>query len=123
MDHLKVCFVGIGSIAKRHIRNLHSICEERGIDLTIDVFRRSSETIDGIDKVYCDENSVPSDYDAIFITNPTDKHLETLIQFHDKGKHFFIEKPVVSLPQIEKAKQFNDFFCLKKYVTLYEQQV
>ena len=107
MNRLKVCFVGIGSIARRHIRNLHSICEEQGIDLTINAFRRSSETIDGIDKVYCEENSVPFDYDAIFITNPTDKHLETLIQFHGKGKHFFIEKPVVSLPQIEKARQFK----------------
>lgn len=107
MDHLKVCFAGVGSIAKRHIRNLHSICKKENIDLTIDAFRRLPETIDGIDKVYCDENSVPSDYDVIFITNPTDKHLETLIQFHDKGKHFFIEKPVVSLPQIEKAKSFE----------------
>lgn len=107
MDRLKVCFVGIGSIAKRHIRNLHTIGEERSIDLSIDAFRRSPETIDGIDKVYCDENSVPSDYDAIFITNPTDKHLETLTRFHDKGKHFFIEKPVVSLSQIQLAKQFK----------------
>ncbi len=107
MDHLKVCFVGVGSIAKRHIRNLHTICEEQSIDLIIDAFRRSPDTIDGINKVYCDENSIPSDYDVIFITNPTDKHLETLTQFRDRGKHFFIEKPVVSLPQIEKARQFQ----------------
>lgn len=107
MDHLKVCFVGIGSIAKRHIRNLHTICEEKNIDLTIDAFRRSAEIIDGIDKVFCNEISVPSDYDAVFITNPTDKHLESLAHFHDKGKHFFIEKPVVSLPQIDMAKQFE----------------
>ena len=107
MDRVKVCFAGIGSIAKRHIRNLHIVCKNHNIDLVIDAFRRSPEKIDGIDKVYCDENSVPSDYDAIFITNPTDKHLETLTRFHDKGKHFFIEKPVVSLPQIQLAKQFK----------------
>lgn len=104
---MKVCFVGVGSIAKRHMRNLHTICKKRSIDLSIDAFRRTPETMDGIDKVYCNERNVPSDYDVIFITNPTDMHLDALNQFHDKGKHFFIEKPIISVPQIEKARQFK----------------
>lgn len=107
MDKLKVCFVGVGSIAKRHIRNLHAICYERGIDITIDAFRRTNEKIEGVETIYCSESTVPGDYDVIFITNPTELHLQTLKQFHDKGKHFFIEKPVVSLSQIEDAKLFH----------------
>ena len=107
MNKLKVCFVGVGSIAKRHIRNLKTICSEKDIQLTIDAFRRSLEPFDGIGNIYCSENDIPNDYDVIFITNPTALHLQTLKQFHDKGKHFFIEKPVVSLSQIENAKQFQ----------------
>lgn len=107
MEHLKVCFVGVGSIAKRHIRNLRAICDNKDIELTIDAYRRSPGIVEGIDSVYCSEADVPNDYDAIFITNPTDMHLDSIGQFHEKGKHFFIEKPVVSLPQIEKAKQFK----------------
>ena len=105
---MKVCFVGIGSIAKRHIRNLGEICNELGIDLQIDAFRRFSEDKpEGVSDIYNTIESVPSDYDIIFITNPTEKHLETLRLFHEKGKHFFIEKPVVSVSQVDAAKAFE----------------
>ena len=109
MNSLRVLFVGVGSIAKRHIRNLHIIANERGIELTIDAFRRSIDSIrtEGIDNEFSDINSMYSDYDIIFITNPTEMHLSTLKRFHDKGKHFFIEKPVVSFSQIDEAKSFN----------------
>lgn len=107
MKTMRVCFVGIGSIAKRHIRNLRAVCKDRDTVLTIDAYRRSPGEAEGVDTVYCDTNDVPPGYDAVFITNPTELHLETLTVFHDKAKHFFIEKPVVSLSQIDKAKCFT----------------
>ena len=108
MQQLKVCFTGIGSIAKRHIRNLQTVCARRGIVLQMDAYRHSvaGNTAEGITHTYTEFNRVPDNYDIIFITNPTELHLETLQQFHNKGKHFFIEKPVVSQGQIEMAKQF-----------------
>ncbi len=107
MDKLKVCFVGVGSIAKRHIRNLHQICFEREMEVQIDAFRGSNTALEGIDAIYTRFDEVPNDYDVIFITNPTEYHLDSLRQFHDKGNHFFIEKPVVSLGQIGEAKKFS----------------
>lgn len=109
MDTLKVLFVGIGSIAKRHIRNLQIVCKDRGTVVQIDAFRRSAagDNPEGVSRVYTNLEDVPADYDVIFITNPTEKHLETLKAFHEKGKHFFIEKPVVSLNQLEAAKEFK----------------
>lgn len=109
MDKLKVLFVGVGSIARRHIRNLQIVLKERKIPYSFDAFRRpvKDNLTEGISKIYHDICEVPNDYDAIFITNPTENHLETLEAFHDKGKHFFIEKPVVSMSKIEKAKRFN----------------
>ena len=97
MKRLKVCFIGVGSIAKRHIRNLQTVCTERGIDLQMDAVRRaeSQSTIDNISSVYSGVEQLPDDYDAIFITNPTDLHLETLMTYHTKGKNFFIEKIIV----------------------------
>ncbi len=102
-------FVGIGSIAKRHIRNLHAVAERRGIAILIDAFRRtpSAASMDGIHKEFTEISDVPPDYDAVFITNPTERHLETLKLFHSKGKNFFIEKPAVSLTQLEEAKTLN----------------
>ena len=107
MNQLKVCFIGVGSIAKRHIRNLRDICESRGIALNIDAFRRNLDQVEGVSHVFINETELPADYDVLFITNPTDKHLETLKTFHKHGKHFFIEKPVVSREQIDEAKQFS----------------
>ena len=107
MNELRICFTGIGSIAKRHIRNLREIESDRGIKFHIDAFRRNSTLVEGVDKVYHNLKAVPNDYDIVFITNPTELHLDTLCAFHDKGKHFFIEKPLVSLSQIEAARQFQ----------------
>ena len=109
MQHLKVCFIGVGSIAMRHIRNLQRVCEKRGIELQMDAVRRigSNSQIDGITSIYTNVEQMTGDYDVIFITNPTDLHLETLKAYHGKGKNFFIEKPVVSLRQIELAEEFR----------------
>ena len=107
MEQLKVCFIGIGSIARRHIRNLKSIAGNRGFTVQTDAFRRSGTAVEGVDTIYTELYKVPDDYDVIFITNPTDMHLDTLKKFHEKGKHFFIEKPVASLEQIEEAKDFT----------------
>lgn len=110
MNKLKVLFVGIGSIAKRHISNLQDICRERGRECEIDAFRsgvrRESlhQSVAGITKMFFDEAEVPSDYDVVFITNPTKYHLESLTKFHEKGRHFFIEKPVCVEEQLEKIK-------------------
>ena len=99
--------IGVGSIARRHIQNLHTVCQTRGLNLTVDAFRHSSSgPIDGVDHVYSDDSQMPDDYDAIFITNPTELHLSSLKRFHDKGKNFFIEKPVVSLRQLDAAREF-----------------
>lgn len=106
MRDFKACFVGMGSIAKRHIVNLHEVCLERGLQPQIDVVRRSGGVSDPvvagyIHQVYTDIQAVPSDYDAVFITNPTEYHLDTLEVYHNKGRHFFIEKPLTSYRKLE----------------------
>lgn len=107
MKSLKICFVGIGSIAKRHIRNLNAVCDKLGYDVQIDAYRRNSGKVEGISTIYTQIDDIPNNYDVIFITNPTELHMDSLKQFHEKGKNFFIEKPVVSLGQLEAAKTFQ----------------
>lgn len=108
MDRLKVCFVGIGSIAKRHIRNLYNVCQERKINLVIDAFRREKRDIDKeiqnhIRQVFTNAQLLPNDYDIIFITNPTCMHLNTLQKLHGKATHFFIEKPLTSYENLKQV--------------------
>lgn len=104
---MRICFVGIGSIAKRHISNLRQICREDNIEVSIDALRRSESGLDcpeGISNIYMTVDDLPGGYDAIFLTNPTEYHAEMLLLLHDKGKHFFIEKPVASIRTIERLK-------------------
>ncbi len=108
---MKVCFVGIGSIAKRHIRNLQQICDELKIQLTIDALRRQNSSplqdIQYISNVFTTIEELPDDYDVIFLTNPTEYHADTLISLHDHAKHFFIEKPVTSIDTIDKLQEIK----------------
>lgn len=119
MKSLKVCFVGVGSIAKRHIRNLKKLCEEDNINLTIDAVRRNgirdnNDTSLQIREIYADVGQLKYHYDAIFITNPTEYHISTLEAVTPFGKNFFIEKPIASLNQIEKVQKY-----IKKENALY----
>ena len=93
----KVCFIGLGSIATRHIKNLKVIFGDK---VEIDALRSGNgrpldEPLQSmIGQVYYDYGSLPKDYDVMFITNPTRLHYETLQKIQDNAKHFFIEKPV-----------------------------
>lgn len=106
---MKVCFVGVGSIAKRHIRNLSEICNEKGIKLQIDAFRRfhsvKADNLQQISCIYSSIEDLPADYDVIFLTNPTEYHADMLLKLHDHAKHFFIEKPVASLNTVDILKE------------------
>lgn len=106
MSKLKICFVGIGSIAKRHIKNLVIVCRERRIEIQIDAVRRKNSDKTEVDvyltHVYYSIEEITNQYDIVFITNPTKFHLDTLEAWRGKAKHFFIEKPLADLSQINK---------------------
>ena len=117
MKKMKVCFVGIGSIAKRHIRNIKTFLKE--YDVTIDAYRSSKKSLgkdieEYVDNQYFRYEDVPKDYDAIFITNPTKFHYDTLLQFKDNAENFFIEKPIVDIADMDK--DFNEFKSKNCYV-------
>jgi len=96
---LKVCFCGLGSIGKRHLRNLIRVAPEFHMPLTIHALRKTGrvleESISGlITKQITDESGLDRDYDIAFITNPTGMHVETMRTMADRTQHMFIEKPV-----------------------------
>ena len=94
---MKFCFIGLGSIASRHIGNLHSIL---GNDAVIDVLRSGKgnppkeEIRPFIHRLCHDEAELDAHYDAVFITNPTSMHYQTLKKHISRSDFFFIEKPV-----------------------------
>lgn len=111
---MKVCFVGFGSMGKRHLQNFVFLMEQKKEKYRIDLFRnheifgknpqknsKEERQIDPeyrkyIHKIYDEIELLPLDYDIMFITNPTIYHYDTLRIFGKNAKHFFIEKPVFS---------------------------
>ena len=92
---MKVLFAGYGSIARRHVANLRSICKERGVELEIDLLRfTSSDVPEGIRDVFSSPEMVDDCYDAVFVTNSTSAHYPTLLSLLDHSDFFFVEKPV-----------------------------
>lgn len=95
---IKICFFGMGSIGKKHLKNLVKILNERKIEFKIDVVKRKkeidNEVKDYINNIYIADEFIPSFYDIVFIVNDTSVHIETLNLMKDYSNNFFIEKPL-----------------------------
>lgn len=95
---MKVLFVGLGSIGKRHLNNLIHIAARRGISLEVDALRSSlkplAPEISGIIRHQFIDFEQVGHYDIIFITNPTHLHAGALADLSGKADNLFIEKPI-----------------------------
>ena len=87
----KICFIGLGSIAKRHIKNLHSLLGENA-DITVVRSGKGKEIEDEIGAMISDViiespeknriryngmsalTELTKHYEVVFITNPTAIH-------------------------------------------------
>ncbi|WP_165003240.1 MULTISPECIES: Gfo/Idh/MocA family oxidoreductase [unclassified Enterococcus] len=93
---MKVIFFGLGSIGKRHLKNLLSFGAERSVESDITAYSSSGKKeFRGITYIQDEEELAPH-YDVAFITNPTFKHLDTLNMIIKKADYIFLEKPVFS---------------------------
>lgn len=110
---IKICFIGLGSIGQRHLRNLTRI-KNVGKDCEIYAIRSvgavlPDELENHITRVYSSIEEAPTDFDVIFVTNPTSMHYDTIKKTISHTKHMFIEKPVF----MDDIKSMNEL-SLKK---------
>ena len=108
---LRICFVGLGSIGKRHIKNVVHLLNQRNLDYEIDAVRSTDKPISPeinslVDHLYYNVEELQGEYDIIFITNPTVCHYDTIKRFGRYTKHMFIEKPVFH-KYVEDIDQLN----------------
>ena len=123
---MNVCFIGLGSIAKRHIQNLKELLRD---EVQIDVLRSGhgrqidESVLACIHQVYHSEAELSDQYDAVFITNPTSLHYTTLQTHLHRSSCFFIEKPVFETGEediSELVKQDKIFYvaCPLRYTNV-----
>lgn len=122
MKHYKIAFVGLGSIATRHLKNVATYLSKRGDTYSIDLYRSQMRPLPEelqflISKVYLYADEIPADrqYDVVFVTNPTSLHYETLEKFCKNTKSFFIEKPVFDSTSVDETI-FEKLKDIKSYV-------
>ncbi len=105
---MDVLFVGLGSIGTRHLNNLHTVARRRGIPVHADALRSGARPLrEGAAQLlraqYMRLEDLPPRYDAIFITNPTSLHRDTLAALRGRAGAFFIEKPIFDDPDADLA--------------------
>ena len=106
----RIAFCGLGSIAKRHLTNVSTYLTSQGDSCSVDLYRSSlgnplpdelkhlvSETL-----LYANEIPANRQYDAVFVTNPTSMHYETVLKFAEHTSSFFIEKPIFDSITLDK---------------------
>ncbi len=102
---MKVLFTGLGSIGTRHLKNLHSAASEMGVSVTADALRSSERHLpDATKALVANEYTSSNDlghYDAVFITNPTSLHFDTLKALKGKAGALFIEKPIFDATNLD----------------------
>ena len=123
MKNYKIAFVGLGSIATRHLKNVHAYLASQGDCCTVDLYRSSLgrpladelQPLVSNAYLYADKISTDRQYDVVFVTNPTSMHYETVERFSAHTKSFFIEKPVFDSTEVDE-KIFETIKNIPSYV-------
>lgn len=98
---MRVLIVGLGSIAKKHIKAL------RNIDEKVELYalkREVQEEKNSIKHIYSFEDIQKIDLDFIIVSNPTNVHYSTLEKTSTYNTPLFIEKPVFNNVGEEERK-------------------
>lgn len=111
MKNYRIGFVGLGSIATRHLKNVHAYLASQGDKCVVDLYRSSlgrplaDDLHPLVSNTYLYADPLPTDrhYDVVFVTNPTSIHYETVIRFAQHTASFFIEKPVFDSTSVDES--------------------
>ena len=116
---MKILIAGLGSIGRRHLRNLISLGEKE-----ITLFRTHTSTLVDdelhdlpvemdLDKAFAEKP------DAVIISNPTAMHMKVAVQAAKANSHIFLEKPIShsieSLMPFESALESSSSTVLTGY--------
>jgi len=104
---MKALFIGLGSIGQRHLRNLQSLRPDIEIiavrrTRTVPVLDSTNQVIQG---VTISQQYGITEFDSldlalaekpglVFVTNPSNMHLEAATKALESGAHVFVEKPL-----------------------------
>lgn len=86
--------IGLGSIGKRHLRNLSALGVEDITVVSEEIFLQEGEELPAFKTAPNLSKALERNYTAAIIASPTSFHLEGALQAAMAGCHLFIEKPI-----------------------------
>ncbi len=102
---MKFLIAGLGSIGRRHLKNLTSLGQH---DILLYRTHRSTLSDDELSRFPVEtnlEDALAHQPDAVIVSNPTSLHLEVAIPAAQAGCHIFLEKPIShSLERIDELQ-------------------
>jgi len=99
---VKFLIAGLGSIGRRHFRNLRALGEENIIFYRTRKSTLPDDELAGFETFTDLKDALAQKPDAVFVSNPTALHLDVAIPAAEAGMHIFLEKPVAgSLDQVD----------------------
>lgn len=90
---MRILVTGLGSIGRRHVKNLRAVKP----DVEIAALRRaeSASSSESVDAVFTSmEDALSWKPDCALVTNPASFHIVTAQKLAENGVHLFIEKPI-----------------------------
>lgn len=93
---LKVLIVGLGSIGRRHARNLRRLGAVQLSAYRTRLGALREDDLPGIRVFDSLQAALRSGPDAVFVTNPTSLHLAVAREAVEAGCHLFVEKPIAA---------------------------
>lgn len=91
---MKTLLIGLGSIGRRHLKNLATLGITDVTVLTNGRCQLSNEGLPSFRSVSSMEAALAVHPDVAIICNPTSLHLETALTVAKRGCHIFLEKPI-----------------------------
>jgi predicted dehydrogenase len=91
---MKVLIAGLGSIGRRHLRNLSALGVKDIILLRTQRSTLPDDELQGLPVVSDIQSALAFQPDAVIVSNPTALHLDVAIPAAESGCHLFLEKPV-----------------------------
>jgi predicted dehydrogenase len=95
---IRVAFVGVGNISRRHFTALAKLRERAEVVAVCDVLAERAEEAAGANgaKAYTsfDEMLEKERVDALYVCLPPDAHVDQELTAIDRGIHLFVEKPL-----------------------------
>ncbi len=103
---MKTVIVGLGSIGRRHLRNLRSLGNQEVLLLRTGLSTLPDDDLSGLPVVYSLQDALAWKPEAFIIANPTSMHLEIAIPAAEAGCHILLEKPIShSLDRVNELRE------------------